>query len=502
MKSTTCGTVSLLVLLLIGTVYTDVGVDVDASDAGSSDVLELTSETFASAIADNPLIAVEFFAPWCGHCKTLAPEWEKVATELKGKVSVAKVDCIANPEVCAEQEVQGYPTLKLFRSGEASPMEGPRKAEGIVSFLTKEMEPAVHMVTSPAEVETFLETHPITVVAFLDNDHDDRWTAFKSVAQNKRHTISFLAVTNNQQQEGEHPAPTIVLRKNFGEPKVVFDGEFTPTVIGQWISRSILPLLGEINGDTYTGYTAAELPIGYLFVDPNDESTSELLKSLEPKLAAYKNNFVVAWINNNKYAQQASRLGLSSKIPSIALDNALEGIRYVFPEDQPFTAESLGEWFAQYKAGSLTPHVKSEPIPEPNDGPVKDIVAHTYKSIVNDNTKDVLVEFYAPWCGHCKKLAPIYEELGSLYSSIPSVVVAKIDATANDVPPKLNIRGFPTIIFFPANQKDTPVEYQGPRHLEDLAKFIHTHASQKFDLPTKSTGDDHDHDHDHDHDEL
>jgi len=479
---------------------------VGAAVAQDSDVLELDAATFASAIEENPLIAVEFFAPWCGHCKSLAPEWEKVATELKGKVAVAKVDCIANQEVCAEHEVQGYPTLKLFRAGEPSPMEVARKSEAIVSFLTKEMEPAVHVLANPAEVDAFLETHPITVVAFLDNDHDDRWQAFKTVALQKRHAMSFVAVINHQ--GGEHAAPTVVLRRNFDEPKVVFDGEFTPTAISQWVSRNLLPALGEINGETFQGYMAAELPIGYLFVDPNDESTSELLKGLEAKLPAYKNDFVVAWINNNKYAKQGERLGLSGKIPSIALDNHLEGVRYVFPEDQALTAESLGEWFAQYKAGTLSPHVKSEPIPESNDGPVKTIVAHTFKDIVNDNSKDVLVEFYAPWCGHCKKLAPIWEELGSLYSSIPSVVVAKVDATANDVPPKLNIRGFPTIIFFPADKKETPVEYQGPRTLDDLAKFIHTHASQQFELPSAkpAAGEDdhhgHGHDHDHEHDEL
>jgi len=304
------------------------------------------------------------------------------------------------------------------------------------------------------------------------------------------------------QQDGGHPTPSIVLHRNFDEPKVVYEGEFTPAAIAPWISRNILPLLGEISGETFTGYMATELPIGYLFVDPNDASTSELLKSIEPKLVPYRTDFVMAWINHNKYAQQAQRLGLSTHIPSLALDYEREGVRYVFPEETPLSAESVGEWLAQYKAGTLQPHVKSEPIPESNNDPVKVIVAHTFKDIVYDKTKDVLVEFYAPWCGHCKKLAPLYEELGSLYSSIPSVVVAKIDATANDVPPKLNIRGFPTILFFGADQKDAPVEYQGTRSLEDLAKFIHTQASQAFEVPTKASPAPNHEQSSHDHDEL
>jgi len=470
----------------------------EEEESGPSDVLELDSASFASGIADNPLIAVEFYSPWCGHCKSLAPEWEKAATALKGKVPVAKVDCTANQDVCNEHEIQGYPTLKLFREGEPSPMEVARKSEAIVTYLTKELEPAVRVLTTSAEVDAFVAAHPVGVVGYLDNDHDDRWTVFNTVALKKRHTLDFAAVFHADW--APQASPAVVLHRNFEEPKVVYAGEFAAPAISTWISRNLLPTLGEISVDTFPNYMAAELSVlGYLFVDPNQESTESFLKELEPKLAPYKDDFVVAWINNNKYAQQAQRLGLSTKIPNIALDNHVEGIRYVFPEDQTITVESLAEWFAQYKAGTLKPYVKSEPIPESNDGPVKVIVAHTFKDIVYDSTKDVLVEFYAPWCGHCKNLAPTWEQLGSLFADVSSVVIAKVDATANDVPPKLNIRGFPTILFFPANQKDTPVEYQGSRGLEDLASFVRTNAAVKIEGGADVEGDQDDDDHEHEH---
>lgn len=55
--------------------------------------------------------------------------------------------------------------------------------------------------------------------------------------------------------------------------------------------------------------------------------------------------------------------------------------------------------------------MKSEEIPATNDEPVKILVGKNFDSLVMNNDKDVLVEFYAPWCGHCKQLAPIYDEL-------------------------------------------------------------------------------------------
>jgi len=146
-------------------------------------------------------------------------------------------------------------------------------------------------------------------------------------------------------------------------------------------------------------------------------------------------------------------------------------------------------WVDSFLAGTLQPTIKSEELPADNSGPVKTVVAKNFDEIVNDPTKDVLVEFYAPWCGHCKALAPTFEEVGKAVQSIPSVVIAKIDATANDVNPTLNIRGFPTIKFFPANNKNEPVEYEGDRTKEDFIEFLQKHASIKFDGAKVTTKD-------------
>jgi protein disulfide-isomerase A1 len=74
------------------------------------------------------------FAPWCGHCKALAPEYEEAATTLKEKnIALAKIDCTEEADLCRDHGVEGYPTLKVFRGlDNVSPYSGQRKAPAYV----------------------------------------------------------------------------------------------------------------------------------------------------------------------------------------------------------------------------------------------------------------------------------------------------------------------------------------------------------------------------------
>jgi len=98
------------------------------------------------------------------------------------------------------------------------------------------------------------------------------------------------------------------------------------------------------------------------------------------------------------------------------------------------------------------------------------LVGKNFDQIARDPTKHVLVEFYAPWCGHCKQLAPIWEELGEKYKDTVDVVIAKMDSTGNEVL-GVKVSGYPTLKYFPKGSNEV-VDYSGDRTLEGFVKFI------------------------------
>lgn len=104
-----------------------------------------------------------------------------------------------------------------------------------------------------------------------------------------------------------------------------------------------------------------------------------------------------------------------------------------------------------------------------------------FDSVVLDESKDVLVEFYAPWCGHCKNLAPIYEKVATAYKLEKDVVIANVDADKyKDLAEKYGVGGFPTLKFFPKTNK-AGEDYDGGRDLDDFVAFINERAGTNRD---------------------
>jgi len=460
----------------------------------ASDVLDLTESNFDTEVRRHDMVLVEFYAPWCGHCKRLAPEYEKAATALKSNdppVPLAKVDCPANNDLCSKHGVSGYPTLKIFKNGEvSSDYNGPRDADGIAKYMRSKAGPSSKPLASVADVDKVIGGFDQVVVGFFTEGDNTLMTDFMKAADALSEDFRFAHTQSAEALAHFGYRDEIVLFRpkrlhSMFEPKLVkCEDAASSHKIKSFVTENANGLCGQRTSSNSDKFKKP-LVTAYYDVDyvKNVKGTNywrnrvmKVAKKLnEEGLSA---NYAVA--SKSDFSHELDEFGLTAvgEKPVVAAKNEKDE-KFVMSGE--FDLAAFEAFVRDFLAGKLEPYLKSEPLPaDGNSGPLKVAVAKNFEEVVNDPERDVLIEFYAPWCGHCKSLAPKYEELAEKLKDEPGVTIAKMDATANDVPSTYGVRGFPTLYFAPKNSKSNPKKYEGGREVDDFMKYIAKEATDEL----------------------
>jgi len=454
-----------------------------------ADVLDLVDSDFDSTLAGIDTALVMFYAPWCGHCKKLKPEFEMANGDLLANdppVTLVKVDCTeGGKDSCNRFEVKGYPTLKIFKNGElSSDYNGPREAKGIVKFMKTQVGPASKELKSVADADKLLAL-PETVVLGLGDASSTLLKTFLKAADKLREDVKFghsaeAAVLEKLGVEG----PAVVLyrpanlKNKFEESSVAYaGGESDKAVMVQWIKDAYHGLCGHRTPGKAKDF-GLPLVTAYYDVDyaKNPKGTN-YWRNRVLKVAKEFPGYKYAVSNKDDFQQELSEFGLEHVSGDEPVVTARDASGQKYKMEDKFSMPALTDFLTQLEAGNLEPYMKSEALPD-NSGNVKVAVAKNFEELVTKSEKDVLIEFYAPWCGHCKKLTPIYDELGDKMAE-EDVEIVKMDATANDVPPTFDVKGFPTLYWLPKNSKK-PVTYNGGREVDEFVKYIAEHATDEL----------------------
>mmetsp|Transcript_2965 Transcript_2965/g.5217 ORF Transcript_2965/g.5217 Transcript_2965/m.5217 type:complete len:174 (-) Transcript_2965:899-1420(-) len=98
--------------------------------------VEVSADEFATLVKENETVLVDFFAPWCGPCKLMAPLMDWAASTYSGKLTVVKIDTEKNPTFVKEHKIYGLPTLVVFKDGQSvAQVEGAMSKQAITDFL-------------------------------------------------------------------------------------------------------------------------------------------------------------------------------------------------------------------------------------------------------------------------------------------------------------------------------------------------------------------------------
>merc|ERR1719318_2088492 len=210
-----------------------------AEEKKEEGVAVLTEENFQEVIDSNEFVLVEFYAPWCGHCKALAPEYAKAAgllAEKESKIVLAKLDATEHGSIAEKFEVRGYPTLKFFRGGKATEYGGGRTADTIVSWLEKKTGPPATTVTTVEEAAAFTAGKDVSVIGFFADQESEAAKAFLEVASSLD-DFQF-AITSSPEVSKEHKieGDAVLLLKTFDDGRAVLSEGITEEAITKFVS--------------------------------------------------------------------------------------------------------------------------------------------------------------------------------------------------------------------------------------------------------------------------
>lgn len=456
-------------------------------------VLTLDHSNFSDTVSKHDIIVVEFYAPWCGHCQKLAPEYEKAASVLSKHdppIPLAKIDAAdeANKELAMKYEIQGLPTIKILRNGGkvVQDYNGPREADGIVQYVKKQLGPASVEIKSADDAANVIDDKKIFIAGVFPKFEGEEYENFIKLAEKLRSDYDFghtLDAKLLPKGDSSVSGPVIRLFKPFDELFVDFK-DFDLDAAQKFIEREDMPSIVVFDPEDESGLAY----LGKIFSGENTKVTmlldfgSENAAALKSKfydiaylLKGGDLRFVIGDLEPSKPLIQYFNLD-ASQAPLIFIQKSGDK-KYLKANVEP---DQVVPWFKKFLDDKLELYTMSQPIPQENNEPVKVVVLDSLQDMVFKSGKEVFLEFYAPWCGHCQKVAPILEEVAVSYEKDPNVMIAKFDATANDVPSDIfSVQGYPTMFFI--SSKGKIVEYQGGRSKEDIINFIEQNRSDKQD---------------------
>ena len=399
---------SLVSLLAFGLLAT-VAVAEITKDEG---VLVLTDDNFQEAIDAHEHILVEFYAPWCGHCKSLAPEYAKAAGKLAeagSPIMLAKVDATEQKKIAETHEVRGYPTLKFFKKGRAMDYMGGRTADTIVSWLEKKTGPPAAALATEDEAKKFIEDNKVAVIGFFKDQDSAEAKNFLEVAgtmDDVKFAITSEAAVftaNKVEKDG------VVLFKAFDEGRNDYDGAAEADALSAFITANSLPLVIEFNHDTAQKIFSGEVKNHLLLFVSQKSEDFPAQKEVAAKIAAdYKNKvlFVTVDADEEDHKRILEFFGMKEdEVPGMRLIRLEEDMAKYRPESAALEEANIRKFVGDFLDGKLKQHLLSEEVPEDWDKePVKVLVGKNFEEVAMNKEKNVLVEFYAPWCGKFIKI--------------------------------------------------------------------------------------------------
>ena len=439
----------------------------------AKDVLTVTKDNIDDTLNKNEFVLLKFYAPWCGHCKALAPEYERLAKEGQQDVVYGEIDATVETSLASKYRITGYPVMKWFVNSSEYEYRGGRTFDQMnnwIKLATSEW--AQHLYTQ-SDVELFIDSMKEGEAAVLSSDEEKDVRSVATLVPNVR--WGWIKTY----ELPDWPKGTLkVLYKGYindttcyPDPCIkTYEGDETHGKVDKFIRRYSVPFVLNLNHKSGM-QRAFSYSKTHLLAFASPEDWDNVYNQLLPIGEFWSPSIATVMVPRN-YTNILKMFDVNPEnLPVVAMVKLGTKVERYKIQGKDVDTASIRKFVNDVLDGKVKEHFKSEDPPEVTKhtpGKVMKVVGKNFNDTLNIG-KDVFVKFYAPWCGHCKKMAPAWETLSNMLIN-EEIIIAEVDATANEHP-NWSVTSYPTLIYYQKGKE--PVEYKGEREAEHLVAFIH-----------------------------
>jgi len=282
-------------------------------------VLELDGPSFSNEVKEGGVF-IKFFAPWCGHCKKLAPTWTQLAEQMKNQLTIAEVNCDEHPVLCRAEDVQGYPMLFYYGDdGVKTEYTGGRKLEQLQAFVAQVLKPSVEEI-GPAEFDAQLKANEVLYLllysptdtvtpelvakassVLLGSPPVYISNSDKLASQLHIATTSLPTLLVFKDSDPSHPAGQWQLRASHNTDDIKL-----------WLLRNRLPSALQLDSDTFQSvmspkHMSAPLVVISVVSEKNRQNVISAMKSIgkqwRESVKAGQREVVFAWMDGERWSK-------------------------------------------------------------------------------------------------------------------------------------------------------------------------------------------------------
>ncbi|KAK9743299.1 hypothetical protein RND81_03G230400 [Saponaria officinalis] len=299
---------------------------VSANFAIDGKVIELEDSNFDSAISTFDFVLVDFYAPWCGHCKSLSPELDAAApvlAQLKKPIVIAKIDADKYRRVGDKYEIDGFPTLKVFLHGVPTDYYGPRKADVLVRFLKKFVAPDVASLESDGDISNFVEEAGTFFPMFLGFGMNESMISELAIKYKKRAWFAVAKGFSDTVMDlyDFDKVPALVSLHPTYDERNIFYGPFDDQFLEEFVKQNLMPLCLPINPETLKLLRDEERKIVLTLVDDSQEEKSKQLVKILKAAASANRDYLFAYVGLQQFPDFVETFGISksSELPKMVV---------------------------------------------------------------------------------------------------------------------------------------------------------------------------------------